>query len=63
MKAADVTCTGVVFFLYPFLIVIRLLAQLALVPLLLFQVLSTTLGSVSLMIFTVELFLISTGLD
>ena len=41
MKAADVTCAGVGFFLYPFLIVIRLFAQLALVPLLLFQVLST----------------------
>jgi len=34
-----VTCASVGFFLYPFLVVVRLGAQLALVPLLLFQVL------------------------
>jgi len=39
IKAADVTCASVGFFLYPFLVVVRLLAQLALVPLLSFQVL------------------------
>ena len=39
IKAADVTCASVGFFLYPFLVVVRLLAQLALVPLLSFQAL------------------------
>jgi len=39
--AADLTCAGVGFLLYPFLIALRLFAQLALVPLLLFQVLGT----------------------
>ena len=38
-KTADTICASVGFFLYPFLIVVRLSAQLALVPLLLFQVL------------------------
>jgi len=38
---ADVTCASFGFFLYPFLIAVRLLAQLGLVPLLLFQTLGT----------------------
>ena len=41
IMAADVTCAGVGFFLYPILVILRLFAQLALVPLLLFQVLGT----------------------
>ena len=38
---ADVTCASVGFFLYPFLVIVRLLAQIALIPLLLFQTLGT----------------------
>jgi len=38
---ADVTCASVGFFLYPFLVILRLLAQLALIPLLLLQILGT----------------------
>jgi len=39
MKVADTTCASVGFFLYPILVALRLLAQLALIPLILFQVL------------------------
>ena len=41
MKVADTTCASVGFFLYPFLIVLRLIAQLTLIPLILFQVLGS----------------------
>ena len=41
MQVADATCARVSFFLYPLLVLCRLLSQLVLVPLLLFQVLDT----------------------
>jgi len=41
MKVADVTCASIGFFLYPILVVLRLCAQLALVPLLMFQVIGS----------------------
>ena len=41
MVVADATCARVSFFLYPLLVLTRLLSQLVLVPLLLFQILDT----------------------
>ena len=41
MVIADATCARVSFFLYPMLVLCRLLSQLVLVPLLLFQILDT----------------------
>ena len=41
MVVADATCARVSFFLYPMLVLCRLLSQLVLVPLLLFQILDT----------------------
>ena len=41
MQVADATCARVSFFLYPLLVLCRLLSQLILVPLLLFQILDT----------------------
>ena len=41
MQVADATCARVSFFLYPLLVLSRLLSQLILVPLLLFQILDT----------------------
>ena len=41
MVIADATCARVSFFLYPMLVLSRLLSQLVLVPLLLFQILDT----------------------
>ena len=41
MKTADIACSSVAFFLYPFLLSARLLAQATLIPLLILQVLDT----------------------
>lgn len=41
LKTADMTCSMVAFFLYPFLLSVRLAAQAALIPLLILQVLDT----------------------
>lgn len=41
MQVADATCARVSFFLYPLLVITRLVAQLVMVPLLLFQIIDT----------------------
>lgn len=41
MRTADMACASIAFFLYPFLLITRLMAQVSLIPLLILQVLDT----------------------